>query len=127
MNYKVSSFVIFLAWLLLVGLLVLLINLISPSDAGVWGVLAVSTLIYLIFFILILLIARGATFIASRVNGAGQRTESKIRQIHRRQIWLSAVLAALPVFLMLGQMYWWYIALTLVLESILVFLVVRKV
>ena len=127
MNYKISSFTIFLIWLMLIGLLVLLINLISPGDFGVWGVLLVSVLIYLIFFALIMLIARGATAVASRVNGSGRRTEARIQQIHRRQVWLSAVLAATPVFLMLGQMRWWYVALTFLLELVLIFLVVRKV
>ena len=135
MKQRLSIVVLSVAAILSISCLYFLLNLFSPSSAGPLGVLVVFASIYVFSFSTLSLVAR----MLESVNKAlrprcqvGSQVQRDKQQIHQKRTNLiAAVLSLAPIFLVslnsIGELGFTDISLIIIIESLLIFYIFKKV
>ena len=134
MKQRLSIVVLSVSAILSISSLYFLLNLFSPSNAGPLGVLVVFASIYVFSFSALSLIAR---MLESVYRALWPRQASAQIQHDRQHVYqkrtnlIAAVLSLAPIFLVslnsIGELGFTDIALIIIIESLLIFYIFKKV
>jgi hypothetical protein len=133
MKHRISLIVIFSALLLSSVALVLVTNLANPLNAGPLGILVVFILIYICTLCMLLLLVRLMEMIYRLLRSSSDTVVKKdnMRRWRRRSTLITVALSFVPIFLIslnsIGQLGFRDVALIIIIETLLIFYITRRV